>query len=75
MADDFFAYHAGQDMLQGKKSKLTIRVGDIVRGRIVVVGIQRNAIRVGITMRQAGLGKLEWIEEWKKKQLELREAN
>jgi DNA-directed RNA polymerase subunit E' len=74
MADDFFSYQSGQDVLIGKKTGLALRVGDIVRGKIVVVGLQRNAIRVGITMRQPGLGKLEWIDEWKEEQTALREA-
>ncbi|MDH5403940.1 MAG: DNA-directed RNA polymerase [Candidatus Heimdallarchaeota archaeon] len=65
MANDFFSYNSGQDVLIGKQSNLTLRRDDVVRGRIVVVSVQRNAIRVGITMRQAGLGKLDWIEEWK----------
>ncbi|MHA2089904.1 MAG: DNA-directed RNA polymerase [Candidatus Kariarchaeaceae archaeon] len=65
MANDFFSYNSGQDILIGKQSNLTLRRDEIVRGRIVVVGMQRNAIRVGITMRQPGLGKLEWIDEWK----------
>lgn len=65
MANDFFSYNSGQDILIGKQSGLTIRRSEIVRGRIVVVGLQRNAIRVGLTMRQPGLGKLEWIQDWK----------
>lgn len=65
MANDFFNYNSGQEVLIGKQTNLTIRRDDIVRGRIVVVGMQRNAIRVGVTMRQTGLGKMEWIQEWK----------
>ncbi len=65
MADDFFTYHQGQEKLVGKKSDKAIFIDDVVRGKIVVVGVQRNAMRVGVSMRQAGMGKLEWIEEWK----------
>lgn len=67
MADDFFSYHSGQEKLVGKKSGQQIFIDDVVRGRIVVVGMQRNAMRVGVSMRQAGLGKLEWIKEWEEK--------
>lgn len=74
MANDFFSYNSGQDILIGKQSGLSIRRDDVVRGRIVVVGMQRNAIRVGVTMRQPGLGKLEWIDEWKEKLLDKRET-
>lgn len=66
MGDDFFSYNSGQDILMGKQTTLSLRRNDYVRGRIVVVGMQRNAIRVGVTMRQPGLGKMEWIEDWKK---------
>lgn len=72
MANDFFQYNSGQDALIGKQTSLVIRNDDVVRGRIVVVGMQRNAIRVGITMRQPGLGKLEWIDEWKQQLQEAR---
>jgi DNA-directed RNA polymerase subunit E' len=70
MANDFFSYNSGQEILIGKQdSSLTVRRDDVVRGRIVVVGMQRNAIRVGVTMRQNGLGKMEWIQKWKEEQL------
>jgi len=70
MANDFFSYNSGQEILIGKQdSSLTVRRDDVVRGRIVVVGMQRNAIRVGVTMRQNGLGKMEWIQKWKDEQL------
>lgn len=70
MADDFFSYHAGQEKLVGKKDGKQIFIDDVVRGKIVVVGMQRNAMRVGVSMRTPGFGKLEWIEEWKRELME-----
>jgi len=53
----------------GEKTKRTVRVGDVVRARIVGVSfiVDRNtkqlALRVTMTMRGLGLGKHEWIAE------------
>lgn len=65
IGDDFFRFRSSDRALVGKETGKRIDVDDIVRGRIIVVGMQKKAIRVGITMRQAGLGKMEWVNEWK----------
>ena len=55
----------GQRLI-GKDSKRDLRVGDKVRVRIVAVSLNERAPReskIGLTMRQPALGKLEWIEE------------
>ena len=55
----------GQRLI-GKDSKRDLRVGDRVRVRIVAVSLNERAPReskIGLTMRQPALGKLEWIEE------------
>ena len=52
--------------LVGKDSKRDLRIGDKVRARIVAVSLNERAPReskIGLTMRQPALGKLEWIEE------------
>ncbi len=52
--------------LVGKDSKRDLRIGDKVRVRIVAVSLNERAPReskIGLTMRQPALGKLEWIEE------------
>ncbi len=56
--------------LLGKDTKRELRVGDAVRTRIVSLSINERSPReskIGLTMRQPGLGKLEWIEEDRKK--------
>jgi DNA-directed RNA polymerase subunit E' len=56
--------------LFGKDTKRDLKVGDRVRARIVALSInERNPreSKIGLTMRQPGLGKVEWIEEERKK--------
>lgn len=55
----------GQRLI-GKDSKRDVRMGDRVRARVVAVSLNERAPReskIGLTMRQPALGKLEWIEE------------
>ena len=56
--------------LLGKDTKRDLRLGDRVRARIVALSMnERNPreSKIGLTMRQPGLGKFEWIEEDRKK--------
>lgn len=66
VADDFYSYSSKQGALIGRESGKTISVGDRVRARIIAVTIGKSQIRVGVTMRQAGLGVESWVQEWKK---------
>lgn len=59
--------------LVGKDTKREIRLGDSVRARIVSLSINERSPReskIGLTMRQPGLGKLEWLQEDRKKKEE-----
>ncbi len=52
--------------LVGKETGRYLAVGDVVRARIVSVDLnEKNPqdSKIGLTMRQPGLGKLEWIDE------------
>lgn len=61
-----------QGALQGKESKKTLKVGDKVRARIVAISPQEGGdIKIGLTMRQPYLGRLEWIEDLRKKEAKL----
>lgn len=66
--DDFVGYDKKKGTLYGKESKRSLKEGDKVRARIVSVSLKRGAKggKIGLTMRQPGLGKLEWIEEARK---------
>ena len=51
-------------MLQGKKSGQSIKVGDKCKARIIAISYKDvNNPKIGLTMRQEGLGKLEWLEQ------------
>lgn len=53
----------------GKDTKRDIKVGDKVRVKIVALNLSSSSIRdskIGLTMKQMGLGKLEWLNEKKK---------
>jgi DNA-directed RNA polymerase subunit E' len=69
VADDFYSYSSKEGALLGRESGKRISVGDRVRARIIAVTIGKSQIRVGVTMRQAGLGVEDWVEEWKKASL------
>jgi len=63
--DDFVGYDKKKGVLYGKETRRSLREGDKVLARIVTVSMKKGARagKIGLTMRQPGLGKLEWIEE------------
>lgn len=62
LMDDYVNY--GKGGLTGKQTKKTIKLGDKARARIIAVSLKsKEKAKIGLTMRQPGLGKLEWVEE------------
>ncbi len=56
----------GNQRLVGKETDKSLGIDDEIRARIVTVSINdRNPreSKIGLTMRQNGLGKLEWLEQ------------
>ena len=53
--------------LSGKASKRNLGKGDDCIARIVAISYKGDSPKIGLTMRQSGLGKVEWINEDKKK--------
>ncbi|MEK6840372.1 MAG: DNA-directed RNA polymerase [Nanoarchaeota archaeon] len=49
--------------LAGKSSKKTLKQGDLCLARIVAISHKGDDPKIGLTMRQPGLGKTEWIKE------------
>ena len=49
--------------LTGKSSKRSIKSGDLCLARIVAISHKGDFPKIGLTMRQPGLGKIEWIKE------------
>ncbi len=64
--DDRVDIDEANQRLVGKESGRYLAVGDIVRARVVSVDLNEKnpqESKIGLTMRQPGLGKLQWIEE------------
>jgi len=64
--DDHIDPDVGGQRMIGKETKREMRVGDRLRSRIVTISLNEVSPReskIGLTMRQPGLGKLEWIDE------------
>ena len=53
--------------LSGKSSKRSLAKGDECLARVVAVSWKSGEPKIGLTMRQPGLGKVDWIKEEKKK--------
>ena len=61
--DDFVSF-SKEKVLIGKDSKRSLKVGDKCKARIIAISYKDVANpKLGLTMRQKGLGKVEWIEE------------
>ena len=67
--DDFISYDERHGVLSGKESQRKLAKGDLVRARVIAVSFPKGGIggKIGVTMRQPFLGKLEWIKEDVKK--------
>jgi len=64
--DDFVSFSKSNTLI-GKNSKRGMKKGDLCLSRIVAVSYKSDEPKIGLTMRQPGLGKLEWIAEDKRK--------
>ncbi len=61
--DDFVSF-SKEKVLQGKKSGHTLKVGDKCKARIIAVSYKdMNNPKIGLSLRQEGLGKIEWLEQ------------
>lgn len=60
--DDFVSFSKANSLL-GKNSKRTLKIGDMCIARIVAISHKGDDPKIGLTMRQPGLGKIEWIKE------------
>jgi len=71
LTDDFVSYDGKNGRLVFKESGRAITEGDKLRARIVAVSLNErdpHESRIGLTMRQPALGKLEWLEETAKEE-------
>ncbi len=73
ITDDFIIHDKKNVRFIGKETNRVLREGDEVRARIVAISIKGGPTisgKIALTMRQPGLGKLEWIEEDKREETE-----
>ncbi|MEK6861801.1 MAG: DNA-directed RNA polymerase [Nanoarchaeota archaeon] len=65
--DDYVTF-SKSNVLTGKETKRSLKVGDICKARIIAVSYKDiGNPKIGLTMRQPGLGKEEWLKEEGKK--------
>lgn len=60
--DDYVSFSKANSLL-GKSTKRALKSGDLCLARIVAISHKGDEPKIGLTMRQPGLGKLEWIKE------------
>ena len=64
--NDFMTADVHNERLVGKETGRTLEVGENVRARIVTASLNELSPReskIGLTMRQPGLGKIDWLDE------------
>lgn len=64
---DEFVSFSKSDALIGKTTKRALKKNDLCLARIVAISYKTIPLKIGLTMRQPGLGKLEWIQDDKRK--------
>jgi DNA-directed RNA polymerase subunit E' len=67
--DDRIDIDLTNQRIVGKESKREIKVGDKLRVRIVSLNLASSSVmdsKIGLTMKQLGLGKVEWLNQVKK---------
>jgi DNA-directed RNA polymerase subunit E' len=65
ITNEYISYDEKNARLASKESSKSLGEGDKVRARIIAVSLNEKDPReskIGLTMRQTGLGKLEWLE-------------
>ncbi len=77
ITDEYISYDEKGGRLVGKESGKSLTTGERVRARIVAVSLNEKEpsdSKIGLTMRQPGLGTYKWLEEEraKKQQEELK---
>ncbi len=60
--EDYVSFSKANSLL-GKSNQRSLKQGDLCLARIVAISHKGGELKIGLTMRQPGLGKLEWIKE------------
>ena len=64
--DDYVSF-SDAGSLSGKSSGRILKSGDLCTARVVAISHKGDDPKIGLTMRQPGLGKIEWVKEDKAK--------
>ena len=65
--DDFVSVNK-QKTITGKETKKVLKIGDKCRARIIAISYKDiSNPKIGLTMRQPGLGNIKWLDEKKEK--------
>jgi DNA-directed RNA polymerase subunit E' len=64
--DDYVSF-SDTGSLSGKASGRALKQGDLCMARIVAISHKGDEPKIGLTMRQPGLGKIDWVKEDKSK--------
>lgn len=73
ISDDFITYDEKNNTLNCQESNRSIQVGEGIRCRVVTLSLNEREPReskIGLTMRQAGLGTEKWLAEEREKEQE-----
>jgi len=65
ITNEYISYDEKNARLVSKESNKSLGEGDRVRARIIAVSLNEkepHESKIGLTMRQTGLGRLEWLE-------------
>ena len=60
--EDYVSFSKTNALL-GKATKRSLKPGDLCVARVIAISHKGNDPKIGLTMRQPGLGKIEWIKE------------
>jgi DNA-directed RNA polymerase subunit E' len=64
--NDYVEIDSENEVVTGREKKLKLQTQDMVRSRVVAVSLNEISAReskIGLTMRQAGLGSHNWLHE------------
>ncbi|MGC9058840.1 MAG: DNA-directed RNA polymerase [Candidatus Aenigmatarchaeota archaeon] len=62
LMDDYVSFDKKNSVFLGKQTKKTLKIGDKVLARIISISWKEQN-KIGLTMRQAGLGALHWLKK------------
>jgi DNA-directed RNA polymerase subunit E' len=76
ITNDFLTYERKSGTLTSKGTKKILKKGDFVRAKVVTVSLKPTLpeTKIALTMKDTGLGKLEWLEESEEKKAKKAQA-